>query len=53
MYKSSFCLNDSSLRTLYYIALSLLRERLSFHLPIKSQKINYTSETVCKNNAEE
>ena len=40
LYKSSFCLNNSSLRMLT-------------DLPIKPQKINHTSKTGRKNNVEE
>ena len=55
IYKSSFCLGNSSLRILHFslIYLILLRERLGIDLPIKPQKINHTSKAGHKNNVEE
>ena len=55
IYKSSSCLDSSSLRILHFslIYLILLRERLGIDLPIKPQKINHTSKAGHKNNVEE
>ena len=55
IYKSSFCLGNSSLRILHFslIYLILLRERLGIDLPIKPQKINHTSKAGHKNNVKE
>ena len=57
IYKSSFCLDNYSLRILYfsliYPYLFYCHERLGNDLPIKPQKINHTSKAGHKNNAEE
>ena len=53
IYKSSFCLDNSSLQILYVPILILLRERLGIGLLIKPQKINHSSKAGHKNNVEE